>query len=168
MHASSGLEVLTIGHSNLLLVDFIAHLHANAVATVVDVRSNAASRLCPWFGFTFLLRALADEGIGYTYLGDRLGDRPPSRSLCLPNGKPDFVLLAKTPSYRSGIDDLLAVAARRRVAVMCSEGDFRRCHRQTLIGRTLRERGVALSHILPDGSLVPDPPEQLSFLDAML
>jgi uncharacterized protein (DUF488 family) len=65
-----------------------------------------------------------------------------------------------------GAADALAVS--RRVALMCSEGDFRRCHRQTLIGRTLRERGVTLCHIFPNDSLAPDPPEQLSFLDVVV
>ena len=161
------LAVLTIGHGNLLFADFAARLRKHEVATVVDVRSVAGSRLYPWFSFDRLLRSLPEQGIAYEYLGDRLGGRPKSRSLLLANGRPDYVLIARTGSYRAGIETLLDLAARRRVAVMCSEGDFRRCHRHLLIGRSLRERGVVLEHILPDGSLAPDPPAQLSFLDEM-
>ena len=42
---------------------------------------------------------------------------------------------------------------------MCSEGDYRQCHRHNLIGRTLQNDGLTLHHILSDGSLEASGPE---------
>jgi uncharacterized protein (DUF488 family) len=34
---------------------------------------------------------------------------------------------------------------------MCSEGDYKKCHRYWLITRTLVERGITVKHILHSG-----------------
>jgi uncharacterized protein (DUF488 family) len=49
---------------------------------------------------------------------------------------------------------LLDLARAERVAVLCAEGDHRRCHRHWLIAQTLVARGAAVWHIEPDGATV--------------
>jgi len=44
------------------------------------------------------------------------------------------------------------LAEARRTAIMCAEGDWRRCHRR-LISDALVERGWWVLHIRPDGTL---------------
>ena len=68
--------------------------------------------------------------------------------------------------YQSGIDQLLELGRTERVAVMCSEGDYRQCHRNLLITQTLLARGVRVLHIQPDGRTVEGEliPRQLSLL----
>ena len=61
--------------------------------------------------------------------------------------------MAPEPAYLTAIDELLGLAAETRVAVMCSEGNPMQCHREHLIGRTLRERGVEVRHIARGGEL---------------
>ncbi len=72
--------------------------------------------------------------------------------------------MEQTAAYQAGIDQLLDLAGTEQVAVMCSEGDHRRCHRHLLITQTLLGRGVRVLHIRPDGTTVEGEriPQQLS------
>ncbi len=45
--------------------------------------------------------------------------------------------------------------ARHRVCLLCAERDPLDCHRCLLIGRALAERGLAVGHILADGTIEP-------------
>jgi uncharacterized protein (DUF488 family) len=137
--------VHTVGHSNLGLDDFVASLQRHGVELLVDIRSVPRSRFAPWSTAGSVAARLAERGIAYTYLGGPLGGRPPG------GGAPDYDLMARDPAYLAAIDDLVGLAADRRIAIMCSEGDPMKCHREHLVGRTLRERGVEVRHILRTG-----------------
>jgi uncharacterized protein (DUF488 family) len=65
----------------------------------------------------------------------------------------------QTLAYQAGIDQLLDLAETEQVAVMCSEGDHRQCHRHLLIAQTLLGRGVRVLHIQSDGTTVEAGPE---------
>jgi uncharacterized protein (DUF488 family) len=53
----------------------------------------------------------------------------------------------ETEEFRNGVTDLLEVAASARVAVMCAEALWWRCHRR-LIADYLKTEGHAVIHIL--------------------
>jgi uncharacterized protein (DUF488 family) len=141
------MAVHTVGHSNLPFDAFVANLRRHGVELLVDVRSVPRSRFAPWSTHPRVAERLAEVGVSYAYLGQALGGRPPS------GGKPDYDLMAREPAYLAGIDDLLLLAAEKRVAVMCSEGDPTQCHREHLIGRSLRDRGLEVRHITRRGEL---------------
>ena len=61
--------------------------------------------------------------------------------------------MAQTPLFQSGLDRLDAGMERFRVALMCAEKDPLGCHRTILVARRLHEQGVAVQHILEDGSI---------------
>ena len=73
--------------------------------------------------------------------------------------------MAATSGFQAGLERLLELARSASVAMMCSEGDFRRCHRTLLITPQLLERDARVIHIRPDGTSVEARPEpkQLSF-----
>jgi hypothetical protein len=48
---------------------------------------------------------------------------------------------------------VLEGARKYRLALMCSEQEPLECHRCLLVARALAARGIAVSHILPDGRL---------------
>ncbi len=158
------LTILTIGHSNLEIQTFLDHLKRHHVETLVDVRSQPSSQMYAQYNRTMLARWVESAGVEYVFMGDSLGGRPRDQSLYLPNGHADYVKIALTQAYQKGLEALLQLARGRRVAIMCSEGDFQECHRYHLISKSLSELGVQVSHIVPDGSLVEDPPHQTSFL----
>jgi len=151
------LVIYTIGHSNLEIEVFLDRLRQHEIALLVDVRTHPSSQRCPQFNGGLLERSLAAVRIGYHHAGQALGGKPADPDLRTPDGVPDYDRIEATPLYREGIDALCALAERNRVAIMCGEGDYRHCHREKLIGRTLRARGIVVWHIQPDGILTRDP-----------
>jgi uncharacterized protein (DUF488 family) len=161
------LQIHTIGHSDHDTAAFIALLRQHDITLVADVRSQPYSRWTPQFNREILARDLEEAGVAYVHLGDALGGRPSDPALYDPGQeRPDYRRVEQTDAYQAGIDRLLDLARAERVAVMCSEGDHRQCHRHLLVTQTLLARGVRVLHIRPNGDTVKAEPEpqQLSFL----
>jgi len=169
---TSNVIVYSIGHSDHESETLIALLGRHGVTTVVDVRSQPYSRWVPQANRETLARALKDAGLTYVFMGDILGGRPSDASLYEvgedtenPAGNhPDYARIAATPTFQAGIQQLLTLAQSTSVAMMCSEGDHRRCHRALLITPSLLEQGAQVIHIHPDGetSQAQPAPKQLS------
>ena len=152
--SAGGRRVLTIGHSNHGPEAFVALLRAQGVTLVADVRSAPYSRFNPHFNRKALDAALNERGIAYLFLGRALGGRPEDRA-CYEEGRVRYDRVARTPLFREGIERVVAEARRERVALMCAEKEPLACHRTVLVGRSLAAEGVAVAHILADGSLEP-------------
>jgi uncharacterized protein (DUF488 family) len=55
-----------------------------------------------------------------------------------------------SPEFIGAMDELIGIAKKRNVAMMCSERDPQDCHRQSKLGTwAARERGITLHHIVP-------------------
>jgi uncharacterized protein (DUF488 family) len=150
--------IFTIGHSNLSLDTFTNLLKQHNISTLVDVRSQPFSSYNPQFNQGNLANHLEFNHIKYRFLGDKLGGYPKHGSSSLSNGpklKPDHL-------YQQGIAELIQIAEREQTVIMCSEGDFRECHRYYLISKTLVLQGIEVKHIQSDGSLCDNPGVQLS------
>lgn len=160
------MEIYSIGHSNVEMSDFTALLSRCEIETLVDARSQPYSRYSPHFSRDALRRSITAAGIEYVFMGDQLGGRPEGEEFYL-NGKADYDAIETAPFYLEGIARLLEIASSSRAAFMCSEADFKKCHRYHLITRTLVRRGVSVFHILHTGDLATShksefEPEQLS------
>jgi uncharacterized protein (DUF488 family) len=143
-------EVLTIGHSNHDTPTFLGLLRAASVTAIADVRSIPFSRRNPQFDRERLAADLRAEGVAYVHLGSQLGGRP-ADPLLWRDGIADFERIAATPSFREGLDRVLAGARIHRLALMCGERDPLHCHRCLLVGRALVGRGARVDHLLADG-----------------
>ena len=154
MTSSLDQNLLTIGHSNLAADQFLAQLKAHGVTTIADVRSVPFSRRFPWFSSRTLAERLQSKGIGYLMLGDALGGRPANPALYR-DGVADYEAMAGTSEFRAGIDRVVAEMAQHRLCLMCSEREPLDCHRCLLVSRVVAQRGIAIGHILGDGSVEP-------------
>ncbi len=144
--------VLTIGHSNHSLEQFVDLLRAHGVNASADVRSSPWSRRYPDFNRKPLQAALNDRGIAYLFLGRELGGRP-SDPACYKQGRVRYRRVAQTEFFKTGLERVLRGAESLRLALVCAERDPLSCHRTLLVGRELEAHGVAVSHILADGNL---------------
>jgi uncharacterized protein (DUF488 family) len=144
----------SIGHSNAEIDAFLDLLAKNSIETLVDTRSAPYSRYSPQFNREALKRSLNERQIEYVFMGDQLGGRPEGEEFYFSEGKPDYDRMAEAPSYLLGLEHLLALAQEKRTAFMCSEADFKKCHRYWLITRTLVKRDIEVNHILHSGELV--------------
>jgi len=147
-------DLFSIGHSNSSAERFVALLHDAGVDVIADVRSVPASRHFPWFSKNNLAARLAAAGIDYAAMGDTLGGRPRDESLYR-DGVADYEAMAMQGEFRSGLGRLIDAATKSRVGLMCAEREPLDCHRFLLIARRLAERGLAVGHILHDGSIEP-------------
>jgi uncharacterized protein (DUF488 family) len=152
--ATTSTTLYSIGHSNVAVERLIALLEQYGIATLCDVRSAPYSRYNPQFNCETLAGSLRAAGIAYRYMGDALGGKPDDGALRTEDGAlPDYVKIAASPGFLSGLGQLIALGARGPTVFMCSEADYHGCHRHKLIAPALIERGVTVWHILPDAGL---------------
>lgn len=144
--------IYTIGHSNHQSADFLALLRQHGIELLADVRSSPYSRYVPQANRETLGRTLEPAGIAYRWLGERLGGKPAGTVA-------DYDELRASPAFQQGIAELLTLAVQHRTAIMCSEGDYRQCHRHKLITPALLDHDVQVIHIQPDGRLVDEESE---------
>ena len=148
------LSIWTVGHSTLSIEDFIGRLKSFEINLLADVRSFPGSRRYPHFNRENLSSALADAGIRYEHFRELGGRRRPRRdsvNVAWRNesfrGYADYM---ETPEFRAGIQRLLELAKQQRVAIMCSEAVWWRCHR-SMISDYLKVKGVNVVHIMGEG-----------------
>jgi uncharacterized protein (DUF488 family) len=147
-------QLYSIGHSNVPVERLIALLGQHAITTLCDVRSAPYSRYNPQFNRESLADTLRTAVIAYRFMGDTLGGKPADGALRTEDGaQPDYDKIAASPTFLRGLDQLIALGANGPTAFMCSEADYRVCHRHRLIAPALIGRGVVVWHIMPDGGL---------------
>ncbi len=145
-------KLLTIGHSNLSIEDFIALLQQHQITAVADVRSRPYSRYLPHFNQEPLKSVLLNTGIKYVFLGRELGARTEDLN-CYIGGKALYEKIAATAAFAEGIQRIIQGAQKYKIALMCAEKDPISCHRTILVGKQLRQLNIEIEHILNDGSL---------------
>jgi uncharacterized protein (DUF488 family) len=150
--------VWTVGHSSRGFDAFIDILAAHDIQAIADVRRFPGSRRYPWFASEALAASLPAHGIAYEWipqLGGRRRVQPGS-----PNGgwrNASFQGYAdhlSSPEFADGLGQALALAERRRTALMCAEALWWQCHR-ALISDVLKFRGFEVIHILDVGKTAP-------------
>jgi uncharacterized protein (DUF488 family) len=139
--------IKTIGHSNHPLERFLGLLKAGGVKLLVDVRSMPYSRRFPQFGRERLSKSLADAGIDYLWEGEALGGKPGAGG--------GYNELAARPAFKNALDRVIKRGQGMTLCLMCAEKEPLDCHRTVLVARRLAERGVAVEHLLADGTVRP-------------
>lgn len=142
--------VRTVGHSTRPIEEFVHLLDAHGVQRLVDVRTVPRSRHNPQFNKDSLPQELARAGIAYTHMPSLGGLRHPrkdSLNLGWRNaGFRGFADYMQTPEFRRALKNLIAMAEKERVAIMCAEAVPWRCHR-SLIADALLARGLRVEDV---------------------
>ncbi len=160
---SAPLVVMTIGHSTHPIAEFIELLRSHRVARLVDVRTVPRSRHNPQFNRDALAQSLEAKQIGYSYMPGLGGfrrakrDSPGEDSANVEHavalnvgwrnasfrGYADYM---QTEEFERNLEELIALAATEKVAIMCAEAVPWRCHR-SLIADALTVRGIEVREI---------------------
>ena len=160
------MPLLTVGHGPQDRVALGGRLAVAGVDRIVDVRRFPGSRNNPDVARESLEEWLPALGIGYRW-DERLGGRrrlPPGEAVA--DGwwtVAQFAAYAahtRTPEFTAALDEVLAESADATVAVMCSESVWWRCHRRLIADVAVLGRGVAVTHLMPDGRLTPLRPSE--------
>ena len=127
-----------VGHSNHLFPAFIELLNTHNIRLLVDVRTKPQSRFSPQFNTKHLIANLPP--IHYLHVGELGGKNP------LPISR-----------QRSALTEILSRATQPEViCFMCSEGDFRDCHRHYTLAPIIMDLGYEVHQINRDGSIEID------------
>lgn len=154
------ITVFTVGHSTHPIDEFVRMLAANGIERLVDVRTVPGSRHNPQFGEHELEKSMPAAGIDYQRLKQLGGLRHTPAAAESINGAwrnasfRNYADYMQTPEFTAGIGDLLELAGRQTIAIMCAEAVPWRCHR-SLIGDALVARGVTVDDIMSATSTKP-------------
>ena len=161
--SSSPLVAMTIGHSTHPIDEFIHLLRSHGVARLVDVRTVPRSRHNPQFNREELARSLEAVQIHYSYMAGLGGFRRAKRDSASPDAKRvasaaalnagwrnasfrGYADYMQTEDFERNLEQLIALAATEKVAIMCAEAVPWRCHR-SLIADALTVRGIEVREI---------------------
>lgn len=143
-------QIKTIGHSNKTIDVFLDTLQKHGVEMLVDIRTIPRSRFSPHFNEKALGSSLAKRAIKYLNRGQNLGGR------------------GENVYYEEAIEELVELARQGvRVCVMCSEADFRECHRYSTLTPSFHQRDIEVIHI-EYAKTVNTPKKQTSHLSHKL
>jgi uncharacterized protein (DUF488 family) len=130
----SGGQFLTVGYEGRTVEELVELLVGNRVEVLVDVRENAVSRK-PGFSKRRLAEAVEKAGIAYRHealLGNPKGNRDAFRSGSTALGKRRY--LAHLDNGSAAVfDEVVELAMRKRVALLCFERDEAQCHRACIV-----------------------------------
>ena len=148
----------TVGHSTRSLEELIEVLKAHGIQTLVDIRAFPMSRRLPHFNRESIEASLGKAGIRYLWMRGLGGRRKKTRedsphtALRSPSFRnyADYML---TQEFENSIAELVALADHSRIAVMCAERVFFRCHRM-LVSDWLVAHGHEVLHLDQSGPAV--------------
>ncbi len=148
---SSTRTTYTIGHSTHSLGEFLEMLKSFQIETIADIRSLPGSRKFPQFNKEELEISLPKNGIEYLHfagLGGRRKVKKDSKNNRWNNdsfkGYADYM---EAEQFKSAILSLEALASKKRVAYMCSEAVWCRCHR-SMVSDYLKSKDWNVVHIM--------------------
>jgi uncharacterized protein (DUF488 family) len=153
--------VFTIGHSTRTIAEFAEILRGEQVELVVDVRTVPRSRTNPQYNFDVLAEELEPLQIAYERIASLGGLRGRSKATAPEiNGFwenqsfHNYADYALSDEFEAGLDELMALSSDRRVAIMCAEAVWWRCHRR-IIADYLILHGREVIHLMGNGRAEP-------------
>jgi uncharacterized protein (DUF488 family) len=151
--------LVTVGHGTAGAEELVALLRGAGVERLVDVRTAPGSRRHPHFSRPAMEEWVPAAGISYRWeqaLGGFRRPAPDSPNVALRHpafrGYADYMA---TPPFDAALRGVLAETTAARVAVMCAESLWWRCHRRLVADATELVHGVAVRHLMHDGRLAP-------------
>jgi uncharacterized protein (DUF488 family) len=145
--------VWSVGHGARPLEEFLATIRSASIELLIDVRMFPGSRRHPHFSRESLDLALSEAGIRYEWWGETLGGRRKAvEKTRHPAWRNDsfraYADHMDTEDFRGSLRRVQELArAGTRLAVMCSETLWWRCHRR-LISDALTVDGFEVVHLI--------------------
>ena len=143
------MKLFTIGYEAATQGEVIDRLKTAGVEMLVDVRAVAASRRAG-FSKTLLSESLRAEGIDYLHLralGTPKAGRDAAKKGYIREMRAIFEGALAEPAAHVQLAQLKALAAEKRIAMLCFEADHAGCHRAVLAERLAAEDGFEVVNL---------------------
>ncbi len=152
-----GAALVTFGHGTAPADRITQLLHSAQVTGIIDVRTAPGSRRNPHVARAELERWLPESAISYRWdkrLGGFRRPAPDSPDVAWrEEGFRGYAGYMRTATFGSAVAEVVAEARTRRVAVMCSESVWWRCHRRLIADFVSIACGMPVRHLMHDGRL---------------
>ena len=126
-------------------------MKAHGIERLADIRTVPRSRHNPQFSRENLPGSLEAAGIRYVHMPGLGGLRTPRKDSINTGWRNDsfrgYADYMQTAEFERHLEELIALAGKERVAIMCAESVPWRCHR-SLVADALTARSVAVRHIM--------------------
>ena len=155
--------LLTLGHGTASEDELARLIRDAAIESIIDVRTVPKSRRHPQFWREEMARWVPEKAAS-TYLWEPMlgGFRKVNRnSHNVALRHPSFRSYAdymETDAFSNALAALLARAAAARVAILCSETVWWRCHRRLISDAAFLLHDIRVEHLMHDGKLRPHIP----------
>ena len=143
------MKLFTIGYEGEPQAAVIDRLKAAGVEVLVDVRAVAASRRAG-FSKTILGNSLNEAGIAYVHLrplGTPKAGREAAKKGRIAEMRDIFASHMAEPASETAFQQLRALAAEKKTALLCFEADHAGCHRAVLAERLAEEDGFEVVNL---------------------
>lgn len=135
--SQGGRVILSFGLGNISLAKIGEWLAKHKIRFAVDIRSGERQERNRKYTPMKVSDVLGKAGIEYKDFSNSLGDRP------------DYRLHMLSKDFSDTLEKVVELAEEGKVAVFCSEKDYKKCHRK-MIASQLSRRGVKVQHIIVD------------------
>lgn len=157
--------LLTLGHGTATEDGLARLIREAAIGSIIDIRAIPKSRRHPQFRREEMERWVPEKtGSDYAWNaalgGFRRGD-PNSHNVALRH--PSFRAYAdymETEAFAHALAAVLSRAATTRVAIVCSESLWWRCHRRLVSDAAVLLHDFAVEHLMHDGKRRPHVPTE--------
>jgi uncharacterized protein (DUF488 family) len=156
-------QLLTLGHGTATQNELARLIREAAIESIVDVRTVPKSRRHPQFWREEMERWVPEQ-TGSSYLwepalgGFRKADRNSSNVALRHASFRAYADYMETDAFTNALATLLVRLATVRVAILCSETVWWRCHRRLIADAAFLLHGVRVEHLMHDGKLRPHIP----------
>ena len=150
----------TFGHGTASAEELAALLRQYQIETLVDVRKVPKSRTHPHVWSDQMERWVPQlAGASYQWHPEFGGFRkadPDSPNIALRNSSfRAYADYMQTPAFLAALDALVEHSERERVAIMCSESVWWRCHRRLIADAAVLLHHTDVQHIMHTGKATP-------------
>ncbi|WP_456477777.1 DUF488 domain-containing protein [Geoglobus ahangari] len=149
--------VYTLGHSSRSFEEFLRILKRFEIAVLADVRRFPSSKF-EHFRKEYLERALPENGIEYVWFEELGGYRrrvledSPNKAI-ESEGFRNYADYMLTEEFRRAAEKLVELVLKKKVAIMCAEKLYWRCHRMLLSDYLHAVLGFEVLHIIDASSV---------------
>jgi uncharacterized protein (DUF488 family) len=151
------LTLYAVGHSNRPLEALLSLLRCADIRQLADVRANPSSQRFPQFNGEALREVLEEAQVAYHWAGRHLGGHRQGLSQSLHIALGDAGLRAyadhmETEVFGRAAGQLINLARRGPLAIMCAEKRPQNCHR-SLIADYLTLQGHRVLHLIDENAI---------------
>lgn len=141
--------ILTIGYEKSSIEDFVATLRLSEVDVLVDIRDVPASRK-RGFSKRALSDAVTNVGLHYIHFRE-LGDPKPGRDAAKRGDVEVFERIFRShlmgEAAQAALEEVLDIASRARVCLLCFERDHSCCHRAIVAEELASREDFGIRHL---------------------